>query len=136
MSTSKKDKKKKKQKQKQLEQISSDQQKFDIISLLSSEQLDTKPNFAKFLDNYVEIISVVVSNGKIHFYPTTKYSFSKVLVRFLDKHELIYEKNVLPGHPHYYMYDDLIEIPLKQTDIQLIEMFFSFLQQFGFIDFK
>lgn len=52
MSKSKKDKKSKK-KQKQLEQVQSEQKKFDIVELLKTEQLDTKPNFAKFLDNYV-----------------------------------------------------------------------------------
>ena len=132
MSKSKKEKKAKK-KQKQLEKVQAEKQKFDIIELLKTEQLDTKPNFASFLDKYVELISVVVDNGKIQFYPTIEYSFSKILVRFLDKQELMYSKYVLQGEQHYYMYDGLTELKLKSDDCQLLEEFFSNMQKFKFI---
>lgn len=132
MSKSKKDKKEKK-KQKQLEKIQAENQKFDIIELLENEQLDTKPNFAKFLDQYVEIISAVVSNGKIQFYPTLKYHLPKVLVRFLDGHELSYEKEVLPNCPHFYMYDGIEEVKLNKDQLKYVEMFFNHLHDFGFV---
>ena len=132
MSKSKKEKKAKK-KQKQLEKVQAEKKKFDIIELLKTEQLDTKPNFAKFLDAYVERIAVVVNNGKIQFYPTIECSFPKILVRFLDKQELMYSEHVLQGQQHYCLYDDLVEIKLKQEELQLIEDFFSYLQKFKFI---
>ena len=132
MSKNKKDKKKKK-KQKQLEQVQAEQKKFDIIELLENEQLDTKPNFAKFLDSYVERISVVVNNGKIQFYPTIEYSFPKIFVLFLDKHELMYSKDIIPGKQHYCLYDDEDEIELDQKQIQLVEIFFQRLFEFKFI---
>ena len=134
MSKSKKDKKEKK-KQKQLQKLQQNTQKFDILDLIRTEQIDTKPNFAKFLDQYVERISVVVDNGKIQFYPTVRYSFPKILVRFLDKHELIYDKNGLGGHEHYYMFDDLTEIQLNQKDEETVKSFFDFLLGFNFLSF-
>ena len=132
MSKNKKDKKNKK-KQKQLEQVQAEQKKFDIIELLKTEQLDTKPNFAKFLDQYVERIAAVVSTGKIQFYPTMQYQLSKIFVRFLDKHELIYIVEVISGQSHYYMYDDLNEVPMKLKEIELVEKFFNYLLQFKFV---
>ena len=77
--------------------------------------------------------AVIVKNGKIQFYPVEECSLTKVLVMFLDKHELIYDENVLQGHPHYYMYDDLVEILLTQNDIESIENFFNLLVQFKFV---
>ena len=47
--TAKKDKKMKK-KQKQAHEVQSSNMKFDILHLLKTEQIDTKPSFAKFLD--------------------------------------------------------------------------------------
>lgn len=132
MSKAKKEKKAKK-KQKQLEKVQAENQKFDIIELLENEQLDTKPNFAKFLDSYVERISVVVKHGKIQFYPTVECSFPKIFVLFLDKQELMYSRNVLAGKQHYCLYDDEDEIELDQKQIQLVEVFFSHLFEFKFI---
>lgn len=132
MSKNKKDKKKKK-KQKQLEQVQAEQKKFDIIELLKTEQLDTKPNFAKFLDTYVEKITAVVNNGKAQFYPVLQYALTKVFVKFLDGHELIYIETVLPEQPHYYLYDGMDEVQLKQKEIDLVEKFFSYIWEFKFV---
>lgn len=132
MSKTKKEKKAKK-KQKQLERVQAEKQKFDIIKLLKNEQLDTKPNFAKFLDSYVERITVVVNHGKIQFYPTIECSFPKIFVLFLDKHELMYSQYVLAGKQHYCLYDDDNEIELDQKQIQLVEVFFQRLFEFKFI---
>lgn len=132
MSKNKKDKKKKK-KQKQVEQVQTEKTCFDIISLLKTQQLDTKPNMAKFLDQYVEYIRGLVSNSKIVFYPTLQYSITKIFVKFLDGHELLYTKNVLPGSPKYYMYDGLKEVQLKEKELELIEVFFKYLLEFRFV---
>ena len=132
MSKNKKDKKKKK-KQKQVEQIQTEKTCFDIISLLKTQQLDTKPNMAKFLDQYVEYIRGLVSNSKIVFYPTFQYEITKVFVKFLDSHELLYTKNVLSGSSNYYLYDGLTEVQLKEKELELIEMFFKYLLEFKFV---
>ena len=132
MSKNKKDKKKKK-KQKQVEQIQTEKTCFDIISLLKTQQLDTKPNMAKFLDQYVEYIRGLVSNSKIVFYPTSQYEITKAFVKFLDSHELLYTKNVLSGSPNYYLYDGLTEVQLKEKELELIEMFFKYLLEFKFV---
>ena len=132
MSKNKKDKKKKK-KQKQVEQVQTEKTCFDIISLLKTQQLDTKPNMAKFLDQYVEYIRGLVSNSKIVFYPTFQYEITKVFVKFLDSHELLYIKNVLSGSPNYYLYDGLTEVQLKEKELELIEMFFKYLLEFKFV---
>ena len=132
MSKNKKDKKKKK-KQKQVEQVQTEKTCFDIISLLKTQQLDTKPNMAKFLDQYVEYIRGLVSNSKIVFYPTLQYEITKVFVKFLDSHELLYTKNVLSGSPNYYLYDGLTEVQLKEKELELIEMFFKYLLEFKFV---
>ena len=132
MSKNKKDKKKKK-KQKQVEQVQTEKTCFDIISLLKTHQLDTKPNMAKFLDQYVEYIRGLVSNSKIVFYPTFQYEITKVFVKFLDSHELLYTKNVLSGSPNYYLYDGLTEVQLKEKELELIEMFFKYLLEFKFV---
>lgn len=132
MSKNKKDKKKKK-KQKQVEQVQTEKTCFDIISLLKTQQLDTKPNMAKFLDQYVEYIRGLVLNSKIVFYPTFQYEITKVFVKFLDSHELLYTKNVLSGSPNYYLYDGLTEVQLKEKELELIEMFFKYLLEFKFV---
>ena len=132
MSKNKKDKKKKK-KQKQVEQVQTEKTCFNIISLLKTQQLDTKPNMAKFLDQYVEYIRGLVSNSKIVFYPTFQYEITKVFVKFLDSHELLYTKNVLSGSPNYYLYDGLTEVQLKEKELELIEMFFKYLLEFKFV---
>lgn len=132
MSKNKKDKKKK-QKEKQLTLAQLEQQKFDIIQLLKFEKIDTKPNFAKFLDTYVERIAAVVDGGRMQFYPVNQYSLSKIYVKFLDKHELMFMKYVLPGKQCYYMYDDFDEVPLKQKELELVEKFFNYLLQFKFV---
>ena len=132
MSKNKKDKKLKR-KQKQLEQVQAKNKKFDIIGLLKTEQLDTKPNFAKFLNEYVERIAAVVSNGKIQFYPTLNYQLPKILVRFLDGHELSYEKEPMHNCPHCYLFDDLKEVKLSNDDLKYAEMFFNHIVDFKFV---
>lgn len=63
-------------------------QVFDVMSLLRDEKLDTKPNFAKFLETYVRDVRMCVGS-KIQFYPALKYDTRKIFVTFLDGHELV-----------------------------------------------
>lgn len=53
-------------KREQLEKKLSDEKvEFDVIRLLERENIDTKPNMAKFLKEYVQVVRAFVSNGKI-----------------------------------------------------------------------
>lgn len=95
--------------------------KFDILKLLEEEQLDTKPNMAKFLKDHVELIRCLCKS-KLQFYPTFKYELSKVFVKFLDGHELIYDM-LTDGKftPKFYFCYNFDEIELKDSDIPIIE---------------
>ena len=80
--------KKERRQRKRAEAIQGNQTTFDIINLLQHENLETKPNFAKFLETYVKDVRVCVGS-KIQFYPTLKYDTRKIFVTFLDGHELV-----------------------------------------------
>lgn len=117
-----------------MEKVQSNETKFDIIKLLKEEQLDTKPNVAKFLQSHVKNIKAVISNGKVQFWPSAKYQVSKVFVTFLDGHELIfYATQVIPTLPRYYLYDGVDEIELKQCNVPFVEAFFDALTKFKFV---
>lgn len=134
MSKNKKSKKEKK-KQKQLEQVKKDEIKYDLLYLLKTEQLDTKPNVAKFLNAYVSDIHVAISNCKVQYYPTFKFTISKIFVRFLDGHELIYfVKNTLPESQQYFMYFNLDEHELKPKEVELVKKFFEQIIAFKFVE--
>lgn len=126
--------KRKEKKRKQLEaKLAEEQVKFDILKLLEEEQLDTKPNMAKFLKDHVEMIRCLCKS-KLQFYPTFKYELSKVFVKFLDGHELIYDM-LTDGKftPKFYFCYNFDEIELKDSDIPIIEQFFRYLMAFKFI---
>lgn len=126
--------KRKEKKRKQLEaKLAEEQVKFDILKLLEEEPLDTKPNMAKFLKEHVEMIRGLCQN-KIKFYPNFKYELSKVFVKFLDGHELIYDM-LTDGKftPKFYFCYNFDEIELKDSDIPIIEQFFRYLMAFKFI---
>lgn len=88
--------------------------KYDVIELLRRERQDSKPNLGKFLSCYVREIRGC-TNGKILLYPETRYKVTKVIVSFLDGHELLYVKQGMVG-AEYYMYDGMDEVELKQKD--------------------
>ena len=121
------------QRQKLQEELNKEQIKFNIVQLLKTERQDSKPNLGKFLKGYVKEIRC--SNlGKISFYPSFKYDLSKIFVRFLDGHELIYDmKSDGKFAPIYYMYDGTDEEELSAKDIESIKAFFGFLLQFRFV---
>lgn len=126
--------KRKEKKRKELEaKLAEEQVKFDILKLLEEEQLNTKPNMAKFFKDYVEMIRGF-NNGKILFYPNFKYELTKIIVKFLDGHELIYDM-MTDGKftPKYCLcyYFDVEE--LKDKDVQLIEEFFKNILNFKFV---
>lgn len=133
MSRHTKDKKKKqKQIEKRLEKVEQQQIEFDIIMLLKTELLDTKPNFAKFLKEYVKDIRCYNSQ-KIQFYPIYKYELSKVFVKFLDGHELIYDIHALTDQSKYCMLKNIDEEQIKEKDILVVKKFFDLLFQFKFV---
>ena len=124
---------KEKQRQKLQEELNKEQIKFNIVQLLKTERQDSKPNLGKFLKGYVKEIRCS-NSGKISFYPSFKYDLSKIFVRFLDGHELIYDmKSDGKFTPIYYMYDGTDEEELSTKDIELIKDFFDFLLQFRFV---
>lgn len=93
---------------------------FDVIALLKSNNMDTKPNFAKFLETYVRDIRMCIG-GKVQFFPSLKYEARKVFVTFLDGHELIYYIEVdYPTQPRYYMEYNMEEIELKPKALELV----------------
>lgn len=122
MSKSKKDKKQKK-KDKLHAEVQQSNEKFDILHLLEIEKLDSKPNMAKFLNDYVARIEVSNMNGKIKMYPTYVYDIWKVYVYFLDDHSLICNLHGLKGK-EYLLCDGLDEVEVKPKQMQLIEQFF------------
>ena len=80
-----------KQKAKLQEELKEEKLKFDILNLLKTEHIDTKPNMAKFLKQHVSSIRTL-NWSKMQLYPTFKYEVTKISVRFLDDHELIFDK--------------------------------------------
>lgn len=123
-----------KAKEKAQAQIKEDNVKFDVIQLLKTNQLDTKPNMGKFLKQYVKLIRGLNSNSKISFYPSYEFSISKVFVKFLDGHELIYDMNAVDGkQDKFFLCFEIEELQLKKKDIDEIEKFFNFLLQFKFV---
>ena len=133
MSRHKKDKKAK-AKEKAQAQLQENKVKFDIIQLLNEEQLDTKPNMGKFLKQYVKMIRGLNANSKICFYPDYKFSISKVFVKFLDGHELIYDMATTDDKQvKYFLYFETDELELKKKDAEAVEKFFNFLLQFNFV---
>lgn len=137
MSISRKAEKRQKRKEKKRKELEAklieEKVKFDIIKLLEVEQLDTKPNMAKFLKEHVEMIRGFCSN-KIQFYPTFKYQLSRIFVKFLDGHELIYDMNSDGKFaPIYYLYYKTDEEQINDKDIPYVKQFFDFILQFKFV---
>ena len=134
MSRHTKDKaRKEKQRQKLQEELQEEQVKFNIVQLLKTERQDSKPNLGKFLKDYVKEIRCSDS-GKITFYPNFKYDLSRIFVRFLDGHELIYDmKSDGKFAPIYSMYDGTDEEELSTKDVELVKAFFYYLLQFRFV---
>ena len=137
MSRHTKERKKAKQKAKLEQIVKNEQIKYDVLQLLETERMDSKPNLGKFLKDYVKEIRIYNTN-KITVYPEFHYELSKVFVRFLDDHELIkdYHANKSPGFetPEFYLYDGCSEIELtKKKELLVIEQFFNYLEQFKFI---
>lgn len=126
-----------KQKEKKLEKAQADlkenQVKFDIITLLMNEQIDTKPNLGKFLKQYVKMIRCLNQNSKICFYPNFSYEMSKVFVKFLDGHELIFDMKSQVPENTYFLYFETDEIEMSKKDKEYVKRFFDFLFQFKFV---
>ena len=68
----------------------------------------------------------------MQFYPTFKYEVTKISVRFLDDHELIFDKTKQENKDKYTMYHGTDIYELKAKDLEIIQQFFVFLEQFKF----
>lgn len=108
------------------------EQKFDIMHLLEHEKLDSKPNMAKFLNDYVSRIIVANAIGKIKMYPTYGYDIWKVMVYFFDDHSLICDMHGLKGKKYFFC-DGLEEVEIKPKQLPLVEQFFAWLEEFKFV---
>lgn len=108
-----------KQKAKLQEELKEEKLKFDILNLLKTEHIDTKPNMAKFLKQHVSSIRTL-NWSKMQFYPTFKYEVTKISVRFLDDHELIFDKTKLENKDKYTMYYGTDSYELKAKDLEII----------------
>lgn len=127
----KKEKKLLKQKAKIQEELAKEKERFDVLMLLKTEHLDTKPNMAKFLKERVSSIRSL-NWSKIDFYPEFKYDVHKLSVRFLDGHELICDKTQQDNEGKYSMFYEVDEVAIKQKDYAPIAQFFTYLEQFKF----
>ena len=81
--------KRKKQKLKLEAEVKKDKIVFDVLSLLKNELLDTKPNVAKFLKQYVNCITGC-PKLKPTFYPVFELQITKYFIKFFDGHEIIF----------------------------------------------
>ena len=86
---------------------------------------------AKFLKEHVSSIHTL-NWSKISFYPSFKYEATKISVRFLDGHELIFDKTKQDLESKFLMCNGVDEVQLKAKDLEAIEQFFGFLEQFKF----
>ena len=131
MSRHTKEKRKKQQLKKEAE-VKEEKIVFDILHLLKHENLDTKPNMAKFLKGYVAQI-VGLPKVKPAFYPVFDLVISKWFVKFLDGHELIYCPEQLKPEDQYSFCFFPNEIELSSSNRDLVKTFFDKLIEFKFL---
>lgn len=124
--------KRKKQQLKKEAEVKDDKLVFDVFSLVQNENLDTKPNMAKFLKNYVKCITGC-PKVKPTFYPAFELDIFKYFVKFFDGHELIIDLTQKDPKWKYFFYYELDEVKLSQKELALIEDFFNKLIEFGFV---
>lgn len=124
--------KRKKQQLKKEAEVKDDKPVFDVFSLVQNENLDTKPNMAKFLKNYVKCITGC-PKVKPTFYPAFELDIFKYFVKFFDGHELIVDLTQKDPKWKYFFYYDLDEVKLSQKELALTEDFFNKLIEFGFV---
>lgn len=117
----------------QTNQVPTKIEKYNIMGLLRNEKYDSKPNMGKFLKQYVSSIRLSISNGKFEMWPKVDYSATKTFIKFNDGHELIKDYQPIQNYPHFYVFDALDEINLSQSDNNVLEKFFSYLEGFKFI---
>jgi hypothetical protein len=120
--------------QKERLQVAVKQEKivFDVLNLIRTEQIDTKPNMGKFLKQYVKGIRGVNASGKMTFYPSVEYRTTKVIVQFMDEHDFVFNGEAEKPEDRYYCSFGVDEVKLKQKDYEYLERFFDLLRKFGF----
>lgn len=124
--------KRKKQKLKLEAEVKKDNLVFDVLSLLKTELLDTKPNIAKFLKQYVKSITGC-PKVKPTFYPVFELRITKYFIKFLDGHEIVFDQTQRNKEYRYIFCYELQQKDLNAKDMQLIEDFVKKLQHFNFI---
>ena len=131
MSRHTKEKRKKQQLKKEAE-VKEEKIVFDVFYLLKHENLDTKPNMAKFLKSYVKCITGCPKT-KPSFYPTFELEITKWFVKFLDGHELIFNVQRSEMEDQYLFYCFTDEIEMKSSETALAKMLFDKLIEFKFL---
>ena len=124
--------KRKKQKLKKEAEVKEEQLVFDIFSILQTENLDTKPNMAKFLKNYVKCITGC-PKVKPTFYPTFELDIYKYFIKFFDGHELIVNLSQKDLKYRFIFCYDIDEVQLDQKELKLAEDFFNKIVAFNFV---
>lgn len=102
----------------------------DIINILKSEEYDTKPKMAKFLERYVKYIRVFNSNN-IEVYPKFKYEISRAFVTFIDATELT--AMVRNDNLEIFLTYDFVDIEINAKEKELLKQFLLYLFEFKFI---
>ena len=131
MSRHTKEKRKKQQLKKEAE-VKEEKIVFDVFYLLKHENLDTKPNMAKFLKSYVKCITGCPKT-KPSFYPSFDLEITKWFVKFLDGHELIFNLQRTESNDQYIFYYFTDEVEMKTSEISAVKMFFDKLIEFKFL---
>ena len=131
MSRHTKEKRKKQQLKKEAE-VKEEKIVFDVLDLLKHENLDTKPNMAKFLKTYVKSITGSLKT-KPAFYPVFEIEVTKWFVKFLDGHELIFNLQRTESNDQYIFYYFTDEVELKPLEVSLVKVFFEKLTEFKFL---
>ena len=105
--------------------------KFDIISLLKTESLKTKPEYGDFLKKYVKEIRILNNYSKITVYPIYDFSALKIMIDFLDSHQILVElSNTTFRCSLWY---GIEEVDITESDAKVLDNFDCQLRKFGFL---
>jgi hypothetical protein len=131
---SKKSSKEKKLRRKQVleDSLKKENAKFDIIRLLKTESLETKPDYGDFLKKYVKEIRILINYSKITVYPVYDFSVLKIMIDFLDNHQILVEFNNATFRCSLWY--GIEEIEITESDVKVLDNFVCQLKKFGFLN--
>lgn len=107
--------------------MAEDKDYFDVKKLLKTEKYDTKPNMAKFLKTYVKSIRILIDEARVELYPKIRYDIAKIIIKFKDGQDIIKDRHNL------YLCNEFKDLNLTENNIQTINKFIEYLEQFKFI---